>query len=1125
MGNRIFYYLRQALYTAKKSFLIIIAFSITLSLVSALGLYSHSYNQFVYEQEMNQLVDFLFKYENEKINQTDALSEYDSNTGYYLKQLLPNVEDLELYGNFYSQYLQWYNFETYGNSERTISDENDGLGFNCLIVNPSFFETTRFSEYFNFIEGTFPTKDNEILIDYAYLEYFNASVGQAINLTIRQANPDSYVYYFNDFSLKGESVLNEPYAENSNYKYFNFPVNISGIYSSKYVDFDIGTHSYSANYELGSDPIPQTFFGSVIPNLPVFFSGLDFFNLSLSNLHPLQQLTIDIEDAYDNKEISHIIDYKYGVFAFYNRQDLPIGSFASIADDIEEKLTPFRVLSENKFFLLNYLSYKFEQIHALTRVLKSVTLFLSIPLTLLAIILASYTRKIETEARMEEYLLLRSKGTPPKMLLTQYICESLFLGFSAFVLGVGIGLGIFYLFQDYFHQMFNIAPLVPFTPVLSWDSLETSIIFSILTSLLGSLSGIKFIAFLPTNQLIEMAEKDNLDPEYDEKSLYAKEPLKSKPNSQEIKKKGRKKRQNNKIKEQKDLWEKLSPNEQNLEIPASTVEKRENTFEKFSHLLGSKDVAEEKQRTIKKFGKYFILISIFPLCIVLIVVISRIFQNALILQSIVNDIQTNIAVYDFIFVFGPFFLCFGIIRLIVYEKPKWFAKLTKFVSTPFLKDMNYVAGVEMVKQKQYKSLILILGVFISMFSFLNLYMNSSIRNEVMFQNYEIGSDFQTTLRLGNANIANFDDVKAIESQITTFSLNSKQIFKNVVSIYKEEDYLDEVPDNRDTYFLDVDNYLNVISDDGRVFPESNFKYKLSKMIPDENNFMNPKIIVNSIFLERYGYEIGDQFNFTHTYLNYTTGEYLSQIISAEIVEAISFLPGIYTPDIQDQSQSNRESFSEIILMDYHYLNQSSSLEHSREITQMVDVSADFISRMNTTKEITNTFLLAVNGSVNYKSFQYCNFGWDTSIFSSIGGNLSIYYTIYIDFLFAGILLSFGISIMVISIQKENSYFNGILLARGIGKKRIVGLILFELLMVLGLSLILGLFSGFILSYGLMKLRPILVPKFQGIDLVLNLNYIDFFTVIGLIVGLSLLLTFLSFRIQAKQKISSFIKKF
>jgi len=65
-----------------------------------------------------------------------------------------------------------------------------------------------------------------------------------------------------------------------------------------------------------------------------------------------------------------------------------------------------------------------------------------------------------------------------------------------------------------------------------------------------------------------------------------------------------------------------------------------------------------------------------------------------------------------------------------------------FLSSIFLKEKSYLCGIEMVKRKQYKTVILLVGIFTSLLVFTNVFLNSSSRYNRMVYNVKLGAGLE-----------------------------------------------------------------------------------------------------------------------------------------------------------------------------------------------------------------------------------------------------------------------------------------------------------------------------------------------------------------------------------------------
>ena len=113
MGNRLGYFTRQGIYNIKSSFLILIAFSLTLSMVAGLFFYSESYKSYLIEDDFSEMLDFNFIFSRSTINPQKGFETVESDFLQQIDSCNITFEDLCYYGNFKSNYMRiFFNYSS-----------------------------------------------------------------------------------------------------------------------------------------------------------------------------------------------------------------------------------------------------------------------------------------------------------------------------------------------------------------------------------------------------------------------------------------------------------------------------------------------------------------------------------------------------------------------------------------------------------------------------------------------------------------------------------------------------------------------------------------------------------------------------------------------------------------------------------------------------------------------------------------------------------------------------------------------------------------------------------------------------------------------------------------------------
>ena len=1139
MANRGRYYLRQAFYNLKASALVLFAFSLTLSIISGLYIYSSSYQEFLIKDDFSEIMDFNFYYADTTLNPQTAYSNGNDITLLnFISSQNVSIQQMNYYALYNSGYLSYsFNESQISDEMREIYPSGFEIGIDFDLFDESFFESDRFSDFFTIIEGDYPQEMNEILIDYYYSYLWDVQPGDIINLTIKKSWDSSEEYIYWDVDEDIYTVQGSPAYQTLDHYYFTISFRISGIYSSQYSTYKIGGRSFQRNYI--QNPITRNFQiqSTAMVRSPIM-SIYDFQNKTI--IHPFQQLMIDMDAVYDSSRETHVARVVYGMMGLYDRNTINYGEYLLNAERISDQIRILGVNYDREYFLVDYLSNDLVEIYENTSRVRSASLLIAIPLTSFSILLAFFARKVETKARIEEYLLLRSKGTSTVMLLYQYLVESIFLGIVATGVGILFGMGNFQLFKNLYNTIFDIDVGVDLPMVLNWNSLGTTITFGLVCAIIGSISGLKYIVGLPTNQILTILGSEEMDVVIDEKSLYGHAKLKKKEKNEKNYLKSTFKRRNRDLKpnylkfmrddaishlppgiyDQKNLLDQMRVETSHALPPSMQKPSNVQNIEKMGQNECFEDYYSQKIKKIPKIGFIIISVALIPILLYFFLKLPDFFNLSDNLQGIITYLENQEVSLSYLIVFSPALLTVGIIRIIVVEKPRFFARFSKKIAHFFIKDRDFLVGIEMIKQSQFKALIFILALFSSLFLFMNIYSNTYSRHELLLENLEVGADASIILKRYNPSADSLAEFEELEVNLLQYTLSgtSTPLFNNVVTVYIENDN-SQTPDYRFLLFLNVEKYLTVVTENNKQIPYSTFDDDISNYndyIIQESDVL-PGILVNKVFLDNYHKQVNDIVNISHQYYEKAPSVMNNNTFRAKIVGLINYMPGLFF--YEESNPTPRE----YIVYDLRQLNLPSKENlPSRDIIQFFDISNNDVFEKDQFSIILSE---ASQNSTNYEEFSFYNHDWNDFTVSFQENPLGFYIVIYLDFVLTGILIAVGIAILLISIQKKNKYFNGVLLARGFGKKGLVAFIFSQITIIFILSFGVGLISGIILAISYIKLRESASISTQGINLPIFFNFTEFGLLLGGILTITFLLTTLTFLLDTKKNISKYLHKF
>jgi hypothetical protein len=468
-------------------------------------------------------------------------------------------------------------------------------------------------------------------------------------------------------------------------------------------------------------------------------------------------------------------------------------------------------------------------------------------------------------------------------------------------------------------------------------------------------------------------------------------------------------------------------------------------------------------------------------------------------------------------IISPVLFVVGIIRIIAVEKPSRFARISKFLSSLFLKEKSYLCGMEMVRRKQYRTVILLVGIFTSLLVFTNVFINSFSRYEIIMDNIQVGSDVKLTYFNNDMSIANTSDFDLLEYQLKSYKTpDNETIIDQVLTSYTE---MTSDSFNSMRFYIDIEKYLNIIQEDDKILPTGDYVSNIEELIDYNKNSSNliPGVIVNSAFMTLNRLELGDLFTFTHSFFNSSSLTLQNESISVKILVSLDAMPGFYAFSGQ-WSYANRER----MLIDISSVNQDMNLLHGIEIYQFIDINPEIEDDPVVLEGI---FRNITSGFIGNIGFQFYEQNWNNLNYKLDSEISGFYGIVYLEFLMIGVLLAFGLAILILSFQRENKYFNGVLLARGFGRIGLLKLILSQISIIFLIGILTGLLSGFITSFSLLKIVVIMNYGRGLISFPLFVNAVELFEILGIIVLSSFGIYLIAYYFEAKKNITEYFHKF
>jgi ABC-type antimicrobial peptide transport system permease subunit len=883
---------------------------------------------------------------------------------------------------------------------------------------------------------------------------------------------------------------------NLNYSLSNFT--ISGVYKAKqsYID-NFGWFGYELLDQLENS-------GNLVYDSYSFHGRpiFAYFNFTaMQNGHPFQelfnQITVDVQKTGMTYEWSYP-RMSFGLFVLYDRSSIEYSRMMSLVRQFEQK---DQIIQHNIPSDVNYsnlLRYKLQNLYSQSNSIRFVMQIMNMPILIFAYVLGAFATKINAKSRLDEILLLRSKGSSNKMIRNQFLWEGIANGLVSSIFGLLMGTGLFYMFRQLLGKSLFNTDTIDLPLIITPNSIFVTIGFGCLLTLLTTISSIRYVKNLRTNQILEILGQDEFDVVYDEQTLFLKKedgPIQ--------------------LPEGSNLKNANSP-DNSLKFESIETQKRKNKAIYDSAI-------DLKERSNPKVSWLLIILSLFPLLSYLIYWLALLPDSPDFILDLYFRIYNVLPILMMFAIVSPVLLTLGILRMIITEKPSRYARLVKWLTTPFLKRRSYLAGLEMVRQKQFKTIIMISGIFIAFLVFVNGTINSVIRYEFLYQNLSVGADIKASINTDSMNITSTEDLEKLDQQLLNYrTATGARLINNVMTLhYSTTDKLQvgsRAYTNIPLYIFNTTEYIEIIQEDDKILPNPRYINNLEESIAKTHeNPDKPGIIVSEAYIKYNYYKLGDDVNLNLTYFNNTSGDWESKIIASYIAASITRLPGIANPN-----QYGYWDYNSFIVLDIGLLNPSRDLLYGTQLIQLIDINPTL--EQNTTL-LTSHMNNASIGICEYSGLSIYEQNWDTISIEINSGVSGFYGVIYLESLIIGVLIAFGLAIMLLSIQRENHQFNGILLSRGYGKRKLLGFILSEIFVIYAISTVVGIASGLITSVSFIKTITNLENNTVDIDFPVFFNVLEFGYILGAIIILSFVIYLIAYLLEGKKTIVQYLRKF
>ncbi len=941
--------------------------------------------------------------------------------------------------------------------------------FHSYQLDTAFYESNRFSSFFRIMNGTTPTSQNEIMIDMMVAAKFDYHIGSVVNLTTYYFYTYGDVYYVDipNITIVGTFI---PITALDDYRI----INASAKFENYYIDYteeEIDELVYEDLYEESTQ-------GSDTPLL-----GYSNFT---QDTHPFQQYYRDltIEVGYPLQKIHYFSGY--GVTL--NRDFTSFFNLYPPDRTVERGVQDLIRFVPDSIIILDMISDPLQILFESANRMRIISQIINIPIIIVALIVGSFASKSSTQNKVDEFLLLRSKGVSKKMVRNQILMEAFINGIVASVLGAGLGFVTFYGHDLWIRPMIYTQFIeLDITLFVKQSSILLSLAIGVILSVLTSLSSVSYVNKLDISELLSAIEQKDMDIEFDEQSVFA-------------------------------------------STEKSTKQERKSRRERKREY---KDVVEEKQKKVKKWAILYNIIGLLPLYYYLFLKIAGAYatQNW-ILEWL--DWSNSSAVYGFstlLFIIAPIFIAIAFVRIVTREAPVFLGRIAAFLGRMFLKKKSFLLGLQMMKKKQYATVIMLLGVFTALFVHLNIMSYSLYTQENVYSNYQTGSDLYVNFGFG-PNMTNSEDLDELSQFLKGMKMNGDTLIEDALITYqhRHSSFLGQYK-----HYVNLSNYLDFVVDGKKIMPDNDFIPSVMTLIDynlnDPERDIFPGAIVNQEYLDKNLVELGGIAYLDYRY--YDSRESLSTAfvsgytIPVRIVAVVEYFPGIY---VRPLSMASVLTASEHIVVDVSDLpfQGVDYILHAPQLHMLLQLDYEAESDHKAIEE----YLIA-RTETNYGGFGAGDFDFYIDKWVSLQNqesstsinHLLVYKIAYLIFIVVLIQVALGLPILLASVRRKEQHFYGILMSRGFGKKGVFRFILGELFIIYFLAVIGGIAVGLLSSTLTLLFGNISNPYMIGQQFRIFLNPMDLLVILGSVVGVSLLIFIVGFLYDTRKSISEYLYKF
>ncbi len=1101
------FYVKQGFINSKKNAIIILILSLSLALIPTLsmltnGFFSTMLTQMALTDELDQ--------GSVRIQDPDFLNTLDfPEQLQYIGGIL-NDNGLEYESLDPQLYVSLEKSYFYSNSTLptdTIIEEEDwkNAGVNYARINPrfefrdpDFFISSTFGQRIEIIEGTYPTSQDEFLIDWRIGQKFNLSSGSVFNLTLR-LNQYSWDPEYSESVLENENYYD--YYENDKYTELNVSnFTICGFYLEKR-GYD---YEWDYSYEDYEENETYDVFGQEYHEYYFYNSIYSTYNFSLSRSqvnHPVLQLIDSIANmtVLNNESSPYYYDVEqylyFGCYVIFqtNIDSINLNSLQKESKVVMDRYQQIQADLGTDYRLNWDMYYVLPDLALVFLIARIVIAVINLPILLFVVSLGILSARVIRKSRVPDYLRLRIKGLTRKMVSRQSTIEALINGLLACLLSIAIGLTLFYILRG---EVIRIIELLteqgmPFNPSdmkpkFLWIDLLNTLFWGFSCSMIMYIPIFYYNRKLSLADLVAVKEAKDLPVIYDEVTVYDKDVDQVSLNwreflqldNGEISKEVMGKSDNN---QRDDLGEvKIDPDQEiDNEIGQKDRKKRsmkgisrKSRKSKKSRKSGKmtpiyEDFIKQHEKKIPKIALILIIIGLIPILANYIIFYFLDHDPPDFLYDIlywINDFGIQY-LFMVISILSPLLIITGLIRFVGIEKPSRFAKLSKFLSTPILGPLNSLFGLKMISSKELVKWIRVFTIFASIMISINMLTNSALRYQVISDNLLIGADVKLDANINLVDGSYPEDFLAqTEKLLTNLTNENNQTYVNSVvtcqMIAGKMDIENTWVSDADTDILSVNisEYLEIIQEDRKILPNPTIVETIEELESHtqqslSNGSILPGVILSQEFERFYLPDYFNTIKFNISYFNLSSGLEFSKEIEFEIIGVLGISPGLVRTMGRYDGRWDTRYFA---LLDQYALQEVNCTPIYYSIYQFLDIDRDLAPNSTTiTQNISNSidFLLSYDSVTFYNQDGSLNNQELLSLFS-------IFQIVEIVLYFLAVVLAVSLGLLLNAIKNNDDRFYSLLYTRGYGKKGAIKILLSQIFVMFVIGSVIGTICGY-----------------------------------------------------------------